>query len=289
MQIDATENDNFISYGCRDPVIPILLATPHAGRDYPATLMQDIKISATQLLRLEDRYVDVLTKECVSQYVPTIIARMPRAIIDLNRSADEIDADMVVGLDWNDVAYPTQKTRGGLGLIPRRLNGAGEIWKNPISTATLRQRITNIHEPYHNYIESVMDNMVQKFGVAILLDIHSMPSLKNNYDKKAAQWVIGDRYGASSNNIYSDLVTECLQQKGYELALNSPYSGGYILARHGNPKKRKHALQIEIDRMLYLDNDNREPIKNAANISHEIAGIVETLCEQINNKLEAAE
>ncbi len=289
MNEDILFNDNYISYDCSDPNIPILLAAPHAGREYPAEAMQEIRISANQLLRLEDRYVDIVVKDCAINHMPTIIARIPRAIIDLNRSTEEIDADMVIGLDWNDVAHPTIKTRGGLGLIPRRLSGVGEIWKNPISLAALKHRITYIHKPYHHYIERVMDNMVQKFGIAILLDIHSMPPLKNDYAKKAAQWVIGDRYGASSDNIYSDLITVYLRQIGYEIATNSPYSGGYILARHGNPKIGKHALQIEIDRDLYLDIHHREPIKNASKISSEITDLVKILCHNVNYKLDAAE
>lgn len=286
---DASFNDHFISYGCSDPIIPILLAAPHAGRDYPAELLQDIRISADQLLRLEDRYVDILVKDCAANHIPTMIARAPRAIIDLNRSEDEIDADMVVGLDWTDVAHPTVKTRGGLGLIPRRLSGVGEIWRNPIGKHIIEQRISKIHQPYHDYIAWVMDNMVQKFGVAVLLDVHSMPSLKSDFDKEAAQWVIGDRYAASADNIYSDLISSYLKQAGYEVALNSPYSGGYILQRHGNPKKGKHALQIEIDRNLYLDRDNREPIDNNVIISEKIADIVDIISANLGQELEAAE
>lgn len=289
MHNDASFNDYFISYGCSDPVVPLLLATPHAGRDYPAELMQQIRIASDQLLRLEDRYVDILVKECAANHIPTMIARAPRAIIDLNRSEDEIDADMVMGLDWNDVAHPSIKTRGGLGLIPRRLSGVGEIWRNPIAKAIVEQRITSIHQPYHDYIAWVMDNMVQKFGIAVLIDVHSMPPLKNHFNEKAAQWVIGDRYGASADNIYSDLITSYLKQEGYDVALNTPYSGGYILERHGDPKKGKHALQIEIDRNLYLDQDNREPIEDHKKISDIISHIIDIVAESINPTMEAAE
>ncbi len=289
MHNDASFNDNFISYGCSDPSVPLLLATPHAGRDYPAELMQQIRIASDQLLRLEDRYVDILVKECAANHIPTMIARAPRALIDLNRSEDEIDADMIIGLDWNEVAHPSMKTRGGLGLIPRRLSGVGEIWRNPITKTIVEQRITSIHQPYHDYIGWVMDKMVQKFGVAVLIDVHSMPPLRNDFDKKAAQWVIGDRYGASAENIYSDLITSYLKQEGYDVALNSPYSGGYILERHGNPKRRKHALQIEIDRNLYLDKDNREPIEDHKKISNIISHIVAMIIGNINPMVEAAE
>ncbi len=289
MHNDASFNDYFISYGCCDPIVPLLLAVPHAGRDYPAKFMRDIRISADQLLRLEDRYVDILVKECAANHIPTMIARAPRAIIDLNRCEDEIDADMVIGLDWTEVAYPSIKTRGGLGLIPRRLSGIGEIWKNPIPKHRVEQHIINIHRPYHDYIAGVMDNMVQKFGVAVLIDVHSMPPLKNDFDKKAAQWVIGDRYGASAGNIHSDLITSYLKQAGYNVALNSPYAGGYILERHGNPIKGKHALQIEIDRNLYLDSDNREPIEEYKIISDNISHIIDIIIRNIYPKMEAAE
>lgn len=131
--------------------------------------------------------------------------------------------------------------------------------------------------------------MVQKFGIAVLIDVHSMPPLKNHFNEKVAQWVIGDRYGASADNIYSDLITSYLKQEGYDVALNTPYSGGYILERHGDPKKGKHALQIEIDRNLYLDQDNREPIEDHKKISDIISHIIDIVAESINPTMEAAE
>lgn len=280
-----------MSYGCDDPVVPILLAAPHAGRDYPA-LMDAIRIAPDQLLRLEDRYADLLLKDIIAQNMPTLVARAPRAIIDLNRGEDEIDADMVIGLEWNDVAHPSAKTRGGLGLIPRRLSGVGEIWKNPIASAQIRARVGNIHRPYHRFLDDILSRMVEKFGVAILLDIHSMPSLTVPMPNgHIATWVIGDRYGASADNIFSDLLMRKLITDGYQVALNAPYSGGYILQRHGNPRHKRHALQIEIDRNLYLDSSHREPTEGVARICAQIKTLVDVILQylQSNDNLEAAE
>lgn len=291
MIADTVLNDNFISFGCDNPIMPILLAAPHAGRDYPPSLMHDIRIAPDQLVRLEDRYVDLLVKESAGHNISTVIARAPRTIIDLNRSEDEIDADMVAGMDWSDVAHPSAKTRGGLGLIPRRLSGAGEIWNGPLSRADLEQRITNIHRPYHAYIESILKRIVQKFGIAVLIDVHSMPPLASTDGIKPAQWVIGDRYGASSDNIFTDIISNYVSGQGYRIALNSPYSGGYILRRHGKPQRGQHALQIEIDRSLYLDDSHREPIENIAIISNQIKELVDNVLQYLDQipHVEAAE
>lgn len=273
-------------------MFPILLAAPHAGRDYPVDILQKLRISADQLLRLEDRYVDVLIRENAERDIPTIFARTPRAIIDLNRSEDEIDADMVRDMNWSDVAHPTAKTRGGLGLIPRRLAGAGDIWKHPIIRDDLDDRIMNLHRPYHEYVAAVLHKMRAKFGFALLIDMHSMPPLQNPMaNGNIAQWVVGDRFGMSADNIYSDIITEFFKNLGYDVALNSPYAGGYILERHGIPSKGYHAVQIEIDRQLYLDENYREPNENAKLIAAQIAQLVEHMIQYFDNNqsLEAAE
>lgn len=285
------QNNFFISYGCDDPNVPILVAAPHAGRDYPA-IMDNLRIAPEQLLRLEDRYVDILLRDVMAHNIPTLLARAPRAVIDLNRNTDEIDADMVTGLDWNDVAHPSVKTRGGLGLIPRRLSGAGEIWKNPLSKAQVNERIETIHRPYHSFVAKTLARMVQKFGTAVLIDVHSMPSLSIPMSNgHIAQWVVGDHYGASADNIFSDLIIATLNSKGYHVALNAPYSGGYILQRHGRRQHNQHALQLEIDRGLYLDRDHREPTDQALQISAQIKNLVDVILKYLrqNNQLEAAE
>ncbi len=286
------DNHNFIGFGCDDPRFPILLSVPHAGRDYPPNILQQLRISADQLLRLEDRYADLLVRDCMAQTIPTVIARAPRAIIDLNRGVDEVDADMVRGVDWSQVAHPSAKTRGGLGLIPRRLIGAGDIWKQPIDKAELDDRINDIHRPYHDYISAVLNNMQAKFGVALLVDVHSMPSLNNvSKDGEVARWVIGDRFGMSADNIYTDLIMGFLSDLGYKAVMNAPYAGGYMLERHGNPSRGIYALQIEIDRNLYLDENNREPNKDMSKISMQIRQMVNFVLEYFksNYQLEAAE
>jgi len=292
MQAEVFQNEHFISYACQHLQVPILLASPHSGRNYPAEILNNLRIPVEHLLRLEDRYCDILVRSAAAQNIPTIIAKTPRTIIDLNRAEDEIDADMIRELDWSDVAHPSAKTRGGLGLIPRKINKLGEIWKSPISKADLYDRIDKIHKPYHDYIAAIMQKMKQKFGMAILLDIHSMPPLtKPLANGKIAQWVIGDRFGASADNIYSDLITAYLQGHGFDIALNIPYSGDFILERHSKPSKQCYALQIEISRDLYLDYEHREPNVNVEKIALVIKGLVDYILEYINQTyyLEAAE
>ncbi len=290
--VRVSDHKIFVKRGCDEPTIPILLAVPHAGRIYPPNINDDLRMASDQLVRLEDRYVDILMRESISDQVPTIIATVPRAIIDLNRAEQEIDADMVSGLDWDELPHPSVKLRGGLGLIPRRLSGVGDIWRRNISRQEVDARIDNIHKPYHEMVDLILSQMVDKFGFALLLDIHSMPPLKNTMaNGRIAQFVVGDRFGSSTDNIYSDQIIGFLQQQGFDVALNAPYSGGYILERHSNPQKGRHAIQLEIDRDLYLSADMREPNSRARNIGRIISSLVRHLSEEMlhSGGLEAAE
>ena len=262
--------------------MPIILAVPHAGRDYPQNILDDIRLSVHDLLRLEDRFVDLLVRKSAAQAVPTLIAKAPRAIIDLNRAEDEIDADMISGMDWSETAHPSAKTRGGLGLFPRRLSGVGDIWKAPLDRQVAQQRIHIIHRPYHEYLEAIIARTKAKFGIALLLDIHSMPSLSQAMPNgKTATLVVGDRFSASADNIYSDLIVSHMEQNGFDVALNMPYSGGYILQRHGKTQVKQHAIQIEIDRSLYLCENHREPSAGINLMASYIQELVEHLLENM--------
>lgn len=244
------------NFGATD--FPLLLSVPHAGRDYPQALYENLRVAPHELQRLEDRYADRLVSPAIAEGIPAIIANRARAWLDLNRSEDELDPGMVSGAAGNLKPLASAKMRGGLGLVPRRLLHCGDLWKQPFGLADIRQRVADYHAPYHGQIAQHLKRMRDHFGGALLVDIHSMPPLANLSGPRP-RIVIGDRFGQSAASVYSEMLLERLRQMRVPAALNHPYPGDYILRRHGDVRHNIHAIQIEVDRALYLDSELREP------------------------------
>lgn len=264
--------------------MPLLLSVPHAGRDYPRALLDRLRVSPDALIRLEDRYVDRLAALAYRRGVPGIVARAPRAWVDLNRAADEVDSHMVDKGGQQDFAEPSAKVRGGLGLIPRRLTGYGELWRSRWPLESVRSRVETVHAPYHQAVAGALETMRRRFGGAILLDLHSMPPLDPSGPGSAPRIVIGDRYGQSASSRVCERAVGHMESLGFKVALNHPYAGGYNLARHGNPGANIHAIQIEIDRSLYLDRALREPVSDRVTA---MAEAVESLAMALVDELGA--
>ena len=169
---------------------PVLVSVPHAGRDYPSRLIDNLNVPASHLLRLEDRYVDRLAASVAAAGFPLIVARKPRAWLDLNRSPAEIDPEMVAGMDPSQTSHISRKVRGGLGILPRRLHGAGNLWREKWPHRHVMDRIEQDHEPYHIKIAHILAQMQSVFGGALLLDLHSMPSVFDQ-DRRQIGFVIG--------------------------------------------------------------------------------------------------
>ena len=280
MRVTTRDADGFASWGTDMPSVPVLLSVPHAGRDYPNDIYDALRLPPAALVRLEDRYADLLTRRCVQMGHPVIMAHRARAWIDLNRDTQDVDADMVQGAQRADYPSPGVKTRGGLGLIPRRLSGEGELWKRQFTLDEVQHRITSLHQPYHDAVGAILERMRQRFGVAILLDLHSMPPIRSAADGAAPQFVVGDRFGKSAASIYAELLLSRLHAQGYVAALNHPYAGAYILRRHARPRANIHALQLEVDRSLYLDSDLRQPGAGLDRISALIPALVAALTDE---------
>ena len=273
------ENQGFSVYGTAAPRIPVLVCVPHAGRDYPPEVFASLRLPPASLVRLEDRYADLLARDVIAHNVPTIIAHKARAWIDLNRDERDLDVEMVSGIDRAHYPTPGAKQRGGLGLIPRRLSGEGDIWKGRISVDDVERRLSGFHRPYHEMVANTLARMHEKFGIAMLLDLHSMPPLQSA-DSPPSRFVIGDRFGRSASARYSGILMARLAADGFLAALNHPYSGDHMLRRHALVEHNVHALQLEVDRSLYLDSRLREPGPGMGKISRLIMSLVETLAEQ---------
>src|SRR4051812_16419911 len=186
-----------------------------------------------------------------------IVADVPRAEIDLNRDEREIDPALVVPRPHPAELSESPRTRGGLGLVPARIAGAGAIWRQRIPAPELSRRIEAVYRPYHAALESALIAARDRFGIAILLDCHSMPPRPD--PGREPPVVLGDRYGTSIDPGLADAAEAAVRRCGYAVARNAPYAGGHITDRHGRPAEGTHALQVEIDRSLYLDPALRAP------------------------------
>jgi N-formylglutamate amidohydrolase len=237
---------------------PVIVSVPHAGRAYPIGMAEMLRVPLAKIVTLEDRHVDLLAAGLPATGTGLIIARTPRAWIDLNRAEGDFDPAMIdppIGLG----KAPSTKVRGGLGLVPRRLSGMGDLWRGPISKAELDQRITEVHRPYHAALSALLEDRRARFGVAVLIDLHSMPPIVSAGSAAGPDIVIGDRFGQSAGARFtSRLRSEC-EAAALRVAENSPYPGGHLIESHGAPGRGIHALQIEIDRRLYLKPDLMDP------------------------------
>lgn len=251
----------FDLFGPPEPISPVMMSVPHAGRDYPATIRARARVGVQTMQRLEDRHADLLIARLVRAGHGALVARLARAVIDLNRDEREIDPATVRGVPNGHVLMASGKVRGGLGLLPRRLQHVGDLWLGPFEWAEVAQRIAQSHRPYHEALAMMMRRARDVHGHAILLDVHSMPSLPVEPGRPTPRVVLGDRFGRSASNRLVETVAELCEGAGLTVAQNHPYPGSYLLDRHGRPDRNMHAIQIEIDRSLYLDAAHDAPGK----------------------------
>jgi N-formylglutamate amidohydrolase len=279
---DAAMPSRFFSLeGLENARLPVLVAVPHAGRDYPDEILQNLRVAPDVLERLEDRHADMLLPDLVQLGCPTLVAHAARAWIDLNRSPSEVDPQMVADAPRTAFAQPSAKVRGGLGLVPRRLADHGELWRRPFAQSAIAARITRLHEPYHRTLSQALAALKARFGCALLIDLHSMPPLRPEGSAPPPQIVLGDRFGRSAGGALCDLAMRTMARTGYDVALNHPYAGGYVLDRHGRPARGIHALQVEIDRSLYLGSDLKSPGSGLGDVRAALAALVRTLAEDL--------
>jgi N-formylglutamate amidohydrolase len=249
----------FFRAGPDRPASPVVLSVPHAGRDYSEAVLRAARVPKATLETLEDRLVDRLVWRAVRDGATAFIARVPRAEIDLNRDEREIDPALIAPPPPSDSVLPSARTRGGLGLVPSRIAGTGAIWLHRLSRDELRRRVECVHRPYHDAVAAALAEARARFGIAILLDCHSMPPRELAAGVRPPPLVFGDRHGTSIAPELLEAALEAAHRLGFAAGCNSPYAGGHVVARHGRPAEGVHALQIEIDRSAYLDEALREP------------------------------
>lgn len=269
----------FCTYGGDEPSQPLIISVPHAGRHYPDAMTAMLRLRQTQLLPLEDRYADRLAAAAFAEGLAGIVANTARAWIDLNRDEAECDPALV-DLPADSAPLLSAKLRGGLGLIPRRIAPFGDIWRHRIAADDLALRIADHHRPYHAALDRMLSAAQAKFGIALLLDVHSMPTLRPSGDDLPPQIVIGDSFGRTAHDRFTACAVMLAAQYGLRVAVNHPYAGGYVLKRHARPGGGRHALQIEIDRSLYLDSTGAQPGSGMVALQRFIAALARALIDE---------
>ncbi len=241
----------------------VVFASPHSGRAYPASLLKRSVLNRKMIRSSEDAYVDQLFDSAPESGAPFLAAAMPRAYLDLNRSADELDPALIQGARRHG---HNPRVASGLGVIPRVVANGRAIYSGKLTMDEARLRIDTYWRPYHQKLKSLLSESHEMFGQAILIDCHSMPheavAMAGGSGSTRPEIVLGDRFGAAASGLIVDQIESAFTDAGLNVARNAPFAGAYVAQTYGRPTRQQHAIQIEIDRSLYMDEDTIQPNGN---------------------------
>jgi len=259
--------------GTPDGKVPLLLASPHSGTHMPSEFLAHARLSVPALRRIEDAHVGALLAPSAALGIPLLEATHSRAVIDLNRWEDELDPTM---FDAPVTPHPrlTDRVRRGYGLFPRVAGPNQTIHPGRLPAALAATRIEALHRPWHDCIAKGLSASRLRHGYAVLLDVHSMPTLEG---AAPAQLVLGDLHGTSASNRLVDWLDAHFSNAGFRTARNNPYAGGYTTERHGRPAECVHAVQLEFDRALYMDTGSLKPHAGFGPLADSIAKVMAAL------------
>ncbi|MDP1874369.1 N-formylglutamate amidohydrolase [Phenylobacterium sp.] len=263
------------------PPTPVIFASPHSGRLYPDDMMSATTLDAQAIRRSEDAFVDQLVEDAPQAGAALIIANYARAYIDVNRDAFELDPGMFVDELPDFARSRTARVAAGLGAIAKVVSEGQEIYARKLTFAEAQGRIDGAHRPYHAALSQLIAEAQAAHGIAILVDWHSMPSAAARAaGAGGCDMVLGDRFGAACANSLTRLAEVELEARGYRVVRNTPYAGGYTTEHYGRPARRVHALQIELNRALYLDEETLSPTADFARLKADIATLTAALTAQ---------
>lgn len=247
-------NPCFVVHEPARQTAPFVFNAPHAGDVYPSAFLAQSRLGALGLRRSEDAHVDALFAGITQHGAPLMCARFPRAYLDLNREPYELDPRMFEGRLPPFANTRSMRVAGGLGTIPRIVADGQEIYRHKLPVDEALARIEQLYKPYHRKLRQIVTRTAGAFGSATLIDCHSMPSSSLGRDDAArTDIVLGDRYGTSCAPLMTELVERALRARGYGVVRNKPYAGGFITEHYGEPGADRHALQVEINRALYMN------------------------------------
>lgn len=257
---------------------PIIFNSPHSGSHYPAAFLQASRIDLATLQRSEDSFMDEMVTGLSSQGFPVARVNFPRSYIDVNREPYELDPRMFSGRLPSFANTRSMRVAGGLGTIPRVVGDGQDIYRERLDIHDGLRRIDLLYKPYHRALRRLIARTHQAFGTAILVDCHSMPSTGMTRDEASRpDIVIGDRYGTSCAAALVDTVEDIFTRLGYSVSRNKPYAGGFITEHYGNPASGVHAVQIELNRAIYMDERKRERGPRFAEVAADFSVLAQDL------------
>jgi N-formylglutamate amidohydrolase len=244
-------------FDVREPeqqTIPFVFNSPHSGNRYPAEFLANSNLDALSIRRSADHFVDELFGDAPELGAPLLLAHFPRAYLDVNREPYELDPRMFDGPLPPYVNIGSMRVAGGLGTIPRIVAENMNIYRKRLPVEEGLARIETIYKPYHACLRRLIARTHARFGLGVLIDCHSMPgNIRLAGSDLRPDFIIGDRYGTSASAELSRAAMQFLEGMGFTAVRNKPYAGGFITEHYGRPVRGLHALQIEINRALYVD------------------------------------
>src|SRR3989440_6530774 len=233
---------------------PVMFNSPHSGSVYPGAFLSAARLDLAILRRSEDSFVDDLILGAVGSGIPVMRAHFPRCYVDVNREPYELDPRMFDGRLPSFANTRSMRVAGGLGTVARVVGDAQEIYDRRLPVDDALRRIEALYKPYHRALRRLVTRVHRDFGAAILVDCHSMPSSAGAKDERPrADVVLGDRYGTSCVAAVGETIESTLRAQGYSVSRNKPYAGGFITEHYGTPAAGLHAIQLELNRALYMD------------------------------------
>ncbi|NHB76572.1 N-formylglutamate amidohydrolase [Rhodobacter calidifons] len=261
-------------------ISPLIFASPHSGCDYAPDFLRQVVLDRRSMRSSEDAFVDRLFGMAPGLGAPLLAARAPRAFVDLNRAADELDPAVIEGIAR---APHNPRVSSGLGVIPRVVAGGRAIYRGKLTLAEAENRIRRFWHPYHRALTALVEEVRASFGQAVLIDCHSMPHEAIEAHTRPGQprpeVVLGDRYGAAAGREVMDRVEAAFVGAGLRVGRNAPFAGAYVAQAYGRPSRGVHVVQVEIDRALYMDEVRVEPLAGFEGFRELIGGVVAELVQ----------
>lgn len=273
--------------------VPVVFNSPHSGSHLPESFLLASRLSQQALRQSEDCFVDELFSDCRNLGAPMLRALISRAYLDLNREPYEFDQRMFHENLPGHMNSASPRVAAGLGTIPKLVAEGEDIYRGKIHLDEALARIEQIYRPYHRTLTALLNECFNATGFALLVDCHSMPaSAVKAPHMPTADIVLGDRFGSACDSEIADAAEAFLQQAGFKVLRNRPYSGGFITETHGTPRHNRHALQIEINRSLYMDEKTQQKNANFKTVQQQLKGVIQHLLAylpQDHQQREAAE
>lgn len=243
-----------------DAVIGVVVDSPHSGMDWPDDFMPEATREA--ILTTWDAFVDRLWSGAPAHGAALLSARFPRAYIDANRAADDIDPELLDG-PWPTPLRTSGYTSRGMGLIRRLALPGQPMYRTGLSPAAVQARLDRYYHPYRSALRALIDERHAMFRTVVHVNAHSMKSRGNamNVDNGATRpdVVVSDRHGTTADPALTQWVAGWFRARGLTTQVNTPYQGGDLVASFGAPASGRHSVQIELNRALYMHETTFEP------------------------------